>query len=101
LRFLGAADGFATLVYLATSFVVALSVDVGTGVMVLATRAERRRDMLKCLEWVRKVLRVAPDVILSVSSVQTGCSEHIYCITKSVLSAVGMDLMSLQDVGGS
>jgi hypothetical protein len=100
LRFLGAADGFWILVYLATASGFALSVDVGTGVMILATRAERLRDMLKCFEWLRRVLRIAPDVILSVSDVQGRCSGHTV-FQKSLLSVVGMYLMRLQDVGGS
>jgi hypothetical protein len=47
LRFFGAAAGFATLVYFATPFVTLVS--AGTAILVVATRAERRKDMLKCL----------------------------------------------------
>jgi hypothetical protein len=78
LRFLGAADGFWILVYLATASSFSLSVGTGTGVMVLATRAERLRDMLKCFEWLRRVLRIAPDVILSVSRVRTEVQDILY-----------------------
>jgi hypothetical protein len=56
LRFLGAAAGFATLVYFATPFVALAS--TGRTVLVVATRAERLKDMLKCLLWSRRVLFV-------------------------------------------
>lgn len=53
LRFFGAAAGFSTLVYLASTLVVLPST-----VVLLATRAERLRDMLSMLSRLRRVLTV-------------------------------------------
>lgn len=51
LRFLGAAAGFSTFMYLASTLVVLPST-----VVVLATRAERLRDMVSILSRLRRVL---------------------------------------------
>jgi hypothetical protein len=69
LRFFGTAAGFSTFVYFATFLMVSSSGMYVTAVL-LATRAERRRDMLKYFVWMRRVVvRSTPDVILSVSDV--------------------------------
>jgi hypothetical protein len=58
LRFLGAAFGRGIFVYLAAPFAGLGSGIVGVGVEVFATRAERRRDIVKCFLGVCGVLMV-------------------------------------------
>lgn len=54
LRFLGAAAGFSTLVYFATPFVALVA--KGTEALLLATRAERLRDIFKWVSILRRMV---------------------------------------------